>query len=121
MEAPATISASEADADTLLEGVVMSEREVRARGTLPALTGRATLTTVGVSLPFRAASAIVAGPLRPTYRTELHRIGSHIHELGGLDALDEAIISLAMRDPTHADWRAVILEITWSGIGRAAE
>jgi hypothetical protein len=35
--------------------------------------------------------------------------------------MDEAIISLAMRDPTRADWRKVILEITWSGIGRAAE
>jgi hypothetical protein len=121
MEARVTISALEADADTLLEIVVMSEREVQARGSLPARTGLAMLPIVGVPVPFGAASAIVDDPLGPTYRVELQRIGSDIHEIGGVDAVDEAIISIALRDPTHADWRAVILERAWSRIGRDAE
>lgn len=107
-----TISALEADADTLLAVVVTSERGVQARGSLSA---------VAVPALFGAGSTIVADPLGQIYRAELHRIGSDIHEIGGVDALDEAIISLAMRDPTHADWRAVVLEGTWSDIGREAE
>jgi hypothetical protein len=57
MEPRVTISALEADADTLLEIVVMSEREVQARGSLAALPTPAV---------FGAASAIVADPLGPT-------------------------------------------------------
>jgi hypothetical protein len=112
MEPRVTISALEADADTLLEIVVMSEREVQARGSLAALPTPAV---------FGAASAIVADPLGPTYRAELHRIGNDIHEIGGVDAVDEATISIAMRDPAQADWRAVVLEGAWSDIGREAE
>lgn len=121
MEERVIISALEADADTLLAIVVTSEREVQTRGIPPALTGPTRLPTVSVSVMPHMASAIIADPLGPIYGAELHRIGSDIHEIGGVDALDEAIISLAMRDPTHADWRAVILEGTWSDIGRETE
>jgi hypothetical protein len=68
----------------------------------------------------REAPAIVADPIGPAYRAELHRIGSDIHQIGGVDAVDEAIISIAVMDPTHSDWRAVVLESVWSEIGREA-
>ncbi|KAB1072260.1 hypothetical protein [Methylobacterium planeticum] len=113
------ITAAEAATDALLQVI---ERSDAGRATFSAVCDGGVLTTwrepgrarLGPDFTDRASD-----PAGLAYWTELHGLGEAIHETGGLDALDEAIMHIVQMDPLHSDWRAMVLESVWFDIGRA--
>ena len=56
-------------------------------------------------------------PIGTACRAELRRIGHALHAANPHEDFAALEVEIAEMDPTHADWRAIILEMAWYGIG----
>ena len=51
---------------------------------------------------------------------ELRRIGHALHAANSHKDFAALEVEIAEMDPTHAGWRAIVLEMAWYGIGRVS-
>ena len=116
-----TPTAIEAAADALLRIVVTGERERSAAANPEWSKGR---PWVDVRAPATADALDVTGlasdPVGTACRAELRRIGHAIHAANPGEDFVALEVEIAEMDPTHAEWRAIVLEMAWSGIGGPA-
>lgn len=61
--------------------------------------------------------SLAADPIGTACRAELRRIGHALHAADPARDLTAIAVDLAEMDMTHADWRAIVLETAWAGIG----
>ena len=116
-------TAIEIAADALLQVIVTGELERRATASVERITGMPSERQAPETIPPRISPdlpGLITDPIGTACRAELARLGHGIHDIGGLDALDEAMFRIAEMDPAHADWRAIVLEGAWGEIGREA-
>jgi hypothetical protein len=111
-------TAIETAVDSLLQVIVMGEREAHARNGAPALGTLMMWPALDAPLKAPDIPGPIDDPIRTARRAELCRLGCDIYAVGGLDALDEAILRIVDLDPTHAEWRTIVLEAAWGEIGR---
>ncbi|MCJ2119201.1 hypothetical protein MKK65_21955 [Methylobacterium sp. J-001] len=62
----------------------------------------------------------VADPVGTACRAELRRIGHALHAANPGEDFAAVEVEIAEMDPTHAGWRAIVLEMAWHWIGRPA-
>jgi len=109
----------EAAADALLRIAVTGERERSAAANPEWSKGR---PWVDVLAPATADALDVAGlaadPIGTACRAELRRIGHALHAANPDEDIAALEVEIAEMDPTHAGWRAIVLEMAWHGIGR---
>jgi hypothetical protein len=119
MSQPAT--PIEAAADALLQVIVKRDLERRHAPDPKVAQGVSTSWHDATTIPHYGEldlPGLTVDPIGTACRAELRRIGNVIYAAGGSDALNAAVISIAELDMTHADWRAIVLESVWAGIGR---
>ncbi|WP_342111622.1 hypothetical protein [Methylobacterium sp. SI9] len=110
----------EAAADALLRIVVTGERERSAAANPDWAKGRRwTDTLAPPSTDALDVPGIVADPVGTACRAELRRIGHALHAANPEEDFAALEVEIAEMDPTHAGWRAIVLEMAWAGIGRA--
>jgi hypothetical protein len=118
MSEPAT--PIEAAADALLQVIVKGDLERRHALIPKAAHGDSASWHDATLIPHYGEldlPGLTRDPIGTACRAELRRIGNAIHAAGGSDALSAAMISLAGMDLPHADWRTIVLESVWAGIG----
>ena len=111
-------TAIETAVDSLLQVIVTGQREAHARNGAPVPGTLMTWPAPDAPLKAPDIPGPIDDPIGTTRRTELCRLGQDIYAAGGLDALDEAILRIVDLDPTHAEWRTIVLEAAWGDIGR---
>lgn len=119
MSAP--VSTIEAAADALLRIVVKGERERSAAANPEWRQGRPWIDTLAPpSADALDVPALIADPAGTACRAELRRIGHALHAANPGEDFTALTVEIAELDPTHAGWRAIVLEMAWAGIGDAA-
>jgi hypothetical protein len=108
----------EAAADALLRIVVTGERECSAAANSSWAKGRPWIDTMALAA---ADTLDVAGlavdPIGTACRAELRRIGHALHAANSGEDFVALSVEIAETDPTHAGWRAMVLEMAWHGVG----
>lgn len=64
-------------------------------------------------------AGLAADPIGTACRAELRRIGHALHAANPGEDFAALEVEIAEMDPTHAGWRAIVLEMAWHAIGRA--
>lgn len=111
----------EAAADALLRIVVTGERDRSAtanpewRQGCPWVDTLAPPSTDALDVPGLAADLIGTA-----CRAELRRIGHALHAANPDEDFAALSVEIAEMDPSHAGWRAIVLEMAWAGIGAPA-
>ncbi|MCJ2099267.1 hypothetical protein [Methylobacterium sp. E-046] len=111
----------EAAADALLQVIVKGDLERRQAPDPKVAQGVSTSWHDATTIPHYGEldlPGLTVDPIGTACRAELRRIGNVIHAAGGSDALGTAIISVATLDSRQANWRTIVLESVWAGIGR---
>lgn len=108
-------------ADALLRIVVSGERERSAAANPEWSNGRPWVDTLTPpSTDALDVLGLAADPIGIACRAELRRIG-HALRAGNPDEDFAALsVEIAEMDPSHAGWRAIVLEMAWAGIGGPA-
>ncbi|SFM90706.1 hypothetical protein [Methylobacterium pseudosasicola] len=108
----------EAAADALLRIVVTGERERSAAANPDWQRGQPWIDTLApTSTDALDVSGLVTDPIGTACRAELRRIGHALHAANPGEDMAALSIEIAEMDPTHAGWRAIVLEMAWGGIG----
>lgn len=108
----------EAAADALLRIVVAGERERNAAANPDWAPGRPwTDTLAPVSTDALDVAGLAADPVGTACRAELRRIGHAVHAANPDEDFVALSVEIAEMDPSHAGWRAIVLEVAWHGIG----
>jgi hypothetical protein len=118
MSEPAT--PIEAAADALLQVIVKGDLERRSALIPKSTHGDSASWHEATKIPHYGEldlPGLTRDPVGIACRAELRRIGNAIHEAGGSDALSAAMISVAQMDPSQANWRTIVLESVWAGVG----
>lgn len=74
----------------------------------------------GQSPASRAAYAFYANPVGEAVRAAVTTLGERLHEIGGLQLMQDVCDRVADRDPERWGWRTDIMDKRWDGIGRTA-
>ncbi|MCJ2136648.1 hypothetical protein MKK69_21800 [Methylobacterium sp. J-026] len=108
----------EAAADALLRIVVTGERE-RSAVANPDWAPRRpwTDTLAPPSTDDLNVAGLAADPIGAACRAELRRIGHALRAANPHEDFVALEVEIAEMDPTHAGWRAMVLEMAWHGIG----
>lgn len=107
-----------AAADALLRIVVKGERERSAAANPSWTKGRPWTDTIApAATDTLDVPGIVADPIGTACRAELRRIGHALHAANPGEDFVALQVEIAEMDPTHAGWRAIVLEMAWRGIG----
>ena len=110
----------EAAADALLRIVVTGERERSAIANPEWHQGRPWVDTLApATADALDVPGLLADPVGASCRAELRRIGRALHAANPAEDMAALSVEIAERDPTHAGWRAIVLEMAWHGIGVA--
>ncbi|MCJ2117136.1 hypothetical protein MKK65_11275 [Methylobacterium sp. J-001] len=116
MSQPAT--PIEAAADALLRIVVTGERERSAAVNPDWQKGRPwTDTLAPAATDALDVAGLAADPIGTACRAELRRIGHALRAANPSEDFTALEVEIAEMDPTHAGWRAIVLEMAWHGIG----
>jgi len=108
----------EAAADALLRIVVTGERERSAAANPEWSKGRPWADTMAPpATDALDVPGIVADPVGTACRAELRRIGHALHAANPDEDFVALSVEIAEMDPSHAGWRAIVLEMAWHGIG----
>ncbi|MBE7245309.1 MAG: hypothetical protein INR63_10165 [Actinomycetospora chiangmaiensis] len=117
MSQPAT--PIEVAADALLRIVVTGERERNAAANPGWAPGRPWTDTMAPALTDALdVAGLATDPVGTACRAELRRIGHALHAANPDEDFAALEVEIAEMDPTHAGWRAIVLEMAWHGIGR---
>ncbi|MCJ2067562.1 hypothetical protein MKK75_01880 [Methylobacterium sp. J-030] len=109
----------EAAADALLRIVVTGERKRNAAANPEWLPGRPwTDTLAQASTDALDVAGLAVDPIGTACRAELRRIGHALHAANPHEVFTALEVEIAEMDPSHAGWRAIVLEMAWHGIGR---
>ena len=65
-------------------------------------------------------AGLATDPAGTACRAELRRIGHALHAANSHQDFAALEVEIAEMDPTHAGWRALVLEMAWPGIGGPA-
>ncbi|QGY03584.1 hypothetical protein MMSR116_18080 [Methylobacterium mesophilicum SR1.6/6] len=105
-------------ADALLRIVVTGERQRSAVANPDWQKGRPwTDTLAPASTDALDVAGLATDPIGTACRAELRRIGHALHAANPDEDLAALGVEIAEMDPTHAGWRAIVLEMAWHGIG----
>ena len=110
----------EAAADALLQVVVKGERERFAAASSKPIRATPFVWQDPSSIRPRDAldlSGLVSDPIGTACRAELRRIGHALYAANPDADFTALSVDIAEMDPTHAGWRAIVLESAWAGIG----
>ena len=107
-------------ADALLQIIVKGARERAVAEPPEPFTARPFVWRDPTTIPTRDAldvRGLVLDPIGTACRAELRRIGHALHAADPEADFMALTVEIAEMDPTHADWRAIVLESAWTGIG----
>ena len=111
----------EAAADALLRIIVKGERERSAAANSDWAKGRPWIDTLApAAVDALDVTGLASDPIGTACRAELRRIGHALHAANPDEDFAALEVEIAEMDPTHAGWRAIVLEMAWAGIGRPA-
>lgn len=113
----------EAAADALLQVIVKGVRERAAATPAKTIQARPFVWRDPATIPTREAldvPALVSDPIGTACRAELRRIGHALHAANPGEDFTALTVEIAEMDPSHAGWRAIVLESAWTGIGGIA-
>lgn len=111
----------EAAADALLRIVVTGERQRSAAANPERQKGRPWVDTLAPAASDALdVAGLAADPVGTACRAELRRIGRALHAANPGEDFTALTVEIAEMDPSHAGWRAIVLETAWHGIERAA-
>lgn len=111
----------ETAADALLRIVVTGERERNAAANPGWAPGRPWADTLAPpSTDALDVLGLATNPVGTACRAELRRIGDALHAANPAEGMAALSVEIAEMGPTHAGWRAIVLEMAWHGIGRCS-
>lgn len=65
----------------------------------------------------RAAEDLIRDPVGTAIRKAITKLGERLHEIGGTQAMEDALYAAAELSPTDHDWRISVLDRRFDGIG----
>ncbi|MCJ2086321.1 hypothetical protein MKK88_09990 [Methylobacterium sp. E-005] len=78
------------------------------------------MTSIEAAADALDVAGLAADPVGTPCRAELRRIGHALHAANSHKDFAALEVEIAEMDPTHAGWRAIVLEMAWYGTGRAS-